>query len=224
MGVRGVSGRGQFVRHGLFDMAGWRCPEGDASSRWLIDIRTDLFPPTTMIAVTIASRRERSACRARPADRADRSVRRRGGQARAAPAAVARQRPRHSSSTIRRKTSPTRLRARRHGCSARGTRRRRRRRCLAAGIRRRAGVPAAGAGASAASLCSPATPQPRRAGLSARLSRTITSEPSSNTPTSRSSDPSRYDDALYGRLETGEQDYQRDPAYPDDPYAYQDEL
>ncbi|MHC2619086.1 hypothetical protein ACVIW2_001118 [Bradyrhizobium huanghuaihaiense] len=34
-------------------------------------------------------------------------------------------------------------------------------------------------------------------------------------------DPSRYDDALYGRLETGEQDFQRDPAYPDDPYAFQ---
>ncbi len=34
-------------------------------------------------------------------------------------------------------------------------------------------------------------------------------------------DPSRYDDALYGRLKTGEQDYQREPAYPDDPYAYQ---
>ena len=34
-------------------------------------------------------------------------------------------------------------------------------------------------------------------------------------------DPSRYDDALYGRLETGQHDYQRDPAYPDDPYAYQ---
>ncbi|MCA1361973.1 SPOR domain-containing protein [Bradyrhizobium sp. IC3069] len=34
-------------------------------------------------------------------------------------------------------------------------------------------------------------------------------------------DPSRYDDALYGRLETGEQDYQREPAYPDDPYADQ---
>jgi hypothetical protein len=33
--------------------------------------------------------------------------------------------------------------------------------------------------------------------------------------------PSRYDDALYGKLEAGEQDYQRDPAYPDDPYAYQ---
>jgi hypothetical protein len=37
----------------------------------------------------------------------------------------------------------------------------------------------------------------------------------------RQQDPSRYDDALYGRLETGENDYQRDPAYPDDPYAYQ---
>ena len=36
-------------------------------------------------------------------------------------------------------------------------------------------------------------------------------------------DPSRYDDALYGRLETGEHDYERDPAYPDDPYAYQGE-
>ena len=37
----------------------------------------------------------------------------------------------------------------------------------------------------------------------------------------RQPDPSRYDDALYGRLEAGEQDYQRDPAFPDDPYAYQ---
>ena len=36
-------------------------------------------------------------------------------------------------------------------------------------------------------------------------------------------EPARYDDALYGRQESGEQDYQRDPAYPDDPYAYQNE-
>lgn len=36
-------------------------------------------------------------------------------------------------------------------------------------------------------------------------------------------DPSRYDDALYGQLESGEQDFQRDPAYPDDPYAYQND-
>jgi len=36
-------------------------------------------------------------------------------------------------------------------------------------------------------------------------------------------DPARYDDALYGRLETGEQDLQREPAYPDDPYAFQSE-
>lgn len=34
-------------------------------------------------------------------------------------------------------------------------------------------------------------------------------------------DPSRYDDALYGQLEAGQQDFQRDPSYPDDPYAYQ---
>ncbi len=34
-------------------------------------------------------------------------------------------------------------------------------------------------------------------------------------------DPSRYDEALYGQLETGAQDFQREPAYPDDPYAYQ---
>lgn len=33
-------------------------------------------------------------------------------------------------------------------------------------------------------------------------------------------DPSRYDDALYGQLEASEQDLQRDPSYPDDPYAY----
>jgi hypothetical protein len=35
-------------------------------------------------------------------------------------------------------------------------------------------------------------------------------------------DPARYDQALYGQLEGGAQDYQRDAAYPDDPYAYQD--
>jgi hypothetical protein len=35
-------------------------------------------------------------------------------------------------------------------------------------------------------------------------------------------DPARYDDALYGQLQSGAQDYQREAAYPDDPYAYQD--
>lgn len=34
-------------------------------------------------------------------------------------------------------------------------------------------------------------------------------------------DPSRYDDALYGQIESEVQQFQRDPAYPDDPYAYQ---
>ena len=46
MGIVRVSGRGQFVCHGSMVMAGWRCPEADASSRWLIVIRTDLFLPT----------------------------------------------------------------------------------------------------------------------------------------------------------------------------------
>ena len=36
-------------------------------------------------------------------------------------------------------------------------------------------------------------------------------------------DPSRYDDALFGQIENGAQDFQREPAYPDDPYAYQGE-
>jgi SPOR domain len=36
------------------------------------------------------------------------------------------------------------------------------------------------------------------------------------------SDPSRYDDALYGPLDSAQD--QHDPAYPDDPYAYQDEF
>jgi hypothetical protein len=39
----------------------------------------------------------------------------------------------------------------------------------------------------------------------------------------RELDTSRYDDALYGQIEKGAQDYQRLPAYPDDPYAYQDD-
>ncbi len=36
------------------------------------------------------------------------------------------------------------------------------------------------------------------------------------------SDPSRYDDALYGELDPGAQPVQHDPAHADDPYAYQD--
>jgi hypothetical protein len=35
-------------------------------------------------------------------------------------------------------------------------------------------------------------------------------------------DPSRYDDALYGRVDTGDQPYQQDQVYADDAYAYQD--
>ncbi len=51
------------------------------------------------------------------------------------------------------------------------------------------------------------------AGLSRRR-RNIAEEPEP--------DPSRYDDALYGQLDTGAQQSQHDPAYADDAYAYQD--
>ena len=60
----------------------------------------------------------------------------------------------------------------------------------------------------------------RRPRISA-ASRTITSS-QQYADAEPQQDPSRYDDALYGRIESGEHDYQRDPAYPDDPYAYQD--
>jgi SPOR domain len=48
-------------------------------------------------------------------------------------------------------------------------------------------------------------------------------EPAYEDEAEQQLDPSRYDDALYGQIENGAQDYQREPAYPDDPYAYQDD-
>jgi SPOR domain len=36
-------------------------------------------------------------------------------------------------------------------------------------------------------------------------------------------DPSRYDDALYGSADNREQQYENDPGYADDPYAYRDD-
>jgi hypothetical protein len=42
----GPSGGGRIV----LKFGGGTFPEGNASSRWLIDIRTDLFQPTTMVA------------------------------------------------------------------------------------------------------------------------------------------------------------------------------
>ena len=115
------------------------------------------------------------------------------------------------------------------GCSARATKRRCRRRLCRrnTGIRRRAGIPAA-AGASS-SLRGPAAAGARASSARAssasrtitRASATIRRAASAHYADEPQQDPSRYDDALYGRLETGEHDYQRDPAYPDDPYAYQ---
>ena len=101
-------------------------------------------------------------------------------------------------------------RARRHGCSAPGMnpRRRRRRRTTTTSrnTSRRRCIPCIATARSDQQPQAPAQDydeQPQYADA----------EPQQ--------DPSRYDDALYGRIESGEQDYQRDPAYPDDPYAYQ---
>ena len=40
-------------------------------------------------------------------------------------------------------------------------------------------------------------------------------------PEPQPADLARYDDALYGAIQAGEHDFQREAAYPDDPYAYQ---
>ncbi|WP_349509705.1 SPOR domain-containing protein [Bradyrhizobium sp. Tv2a-2] len=48
-------------------------------------------------------------------------------------------------------------------------------------------------------------------------------DPQAYVEAEQETDASRYDDALYGQIENGAQDFQRDPAYPDDPYAYQGE-
>ncbi len=75
----------------------------------------------------------------------------------------------------------------------------------------------------------PVHPVHRYAASSSRPRATIRSmtqdyhEPQQYADAEPQPDPSRYDDALYGRIESGEQDFQRDPAYPDDPYAYQNE-
>ena len=59
MGICGGIWQGPIRLYGDHVLAIWRCPEGDASSRWLIDIRTDLFlPPTITIAATPTARAE----------------------------------------------------------------------------------------------------------------------------------------------------------------------
>ena len=47
-------------------------------------------------------------------------------------------------------------------------------------------------------------------------------QPTATFADDREPDLSRYDDALYGQLDPGEQEAQHDPAYGDDDYAYQD--
>ena len=68
----------------------------------------------------------------------------------------------------------------------------------------------------------PLQPLCRRQHCRARAGVSSTRRRHTPRPISTQPDPSRYDDALYGQLDAGEQDIQHDPAYPDDPYAYQD--
>ena len=196
-------------------MAGWRCPEGDASSRWLIDIRTDLFPPTRLGSRRDRMRRqgrERSAGGARTADRADRSVRRCGRANQPA-------QPRSERGPISAASSltaddepcppspPPWMQRARH---AAGRRRRRlpqeyddepritRAPCIRCTATRRQHPQRRSRTISAGASPTP-MPELRRA----RIRRAMTTRcMASSIPASS--------------------DYQHDPAYPDDPYAYQD--
>ena len=55
-----------------------------------------------------------------------------------------------------------------------------------------------------------------------RLSRTTIEAPAFADEADHQADPSRYDDALYGQLDSDAHGDQHDQAYSDDPYAYQD--
>ena len=67
---------------------------------------------------------------------------------------------------------------------------------------------------------SPVHPLHRYAAPPAAASEQDHHEPRQDTD-EQPADPSRYDDALYGPIKSVEQENARDPAYPDDPYAYQ---
>ena len=67
---------------------------------------------------------------------------------------------------------------------------------------------------------SPVHPLHRYAAPPAAASEQDHHEPQQDTD-EQPADPSRYDDALYGPIKSVEQEDAGDPAYPDDPYAYQ---
>ena len=153
-------------------------PGGDASSRWLIDTTTDLFPPAMpMIAVTTSMQsgegRERSAGRTRPSDRPDRSVREHG--ARQSDGAAARRSPR---SIMRRPRKPRMILppVRRHGCSA----------------SRRQEVPQ--------QQDYPSSVHPLQRYAAQRAAPEPDYQEARYADEDQEADPSRYDDALYGRI------------------------
>jgi SPOR domain len=66
--------------------------------------------------------------------------------------------------------------------------------------------------------------QPRFAGQPPALEPDLHHEEPDFARTEEELDPARYDDALYGQVDTGAQDdFHRDHAFPDDPYGYQDD-
>ena len=67
---------------------------------------------------------------------------------------------------------------------------------------------------------SPVHPLHRYAAPPATASEQDHHEPQQDTD-EQPADPSRYDDALYGSIKSVEPENAGDPAYPDDPYAYQ---
>jgi hypothetical protein len=68
----------------------------------------------------------------------------------------------------------------------------------------------------------PSPVHPLRRALPAPQYEDYPEEQAYQEPEQQYADPARYDEALYGQLQNGTQDYQREAAYPDDPYAYQD--
>ena len=200
MGIVRVSGRGQFVCHGSVVMAGWRCPEADASSRWLIVIRTDLFLPTpTMIAVRIRM------CAAR-AIRWRKLI----GQTDPFGTPAKPPLPLQSRANVRPQYAP----AEEEASAPAGPPPWRQRARQEAPPQQEYEEP------EPEYQPSPVHPLHRYAAPPAAASEQDHHEPQQDAD-EQPADPSRYDDALYGPIKSVEQENAGDPAYPDDPYAYQ---
>jgi len=195
-----VSGRGQFVCHGL--VVTWRVGAAprDASSRWLIIIRTDLFLPTpTMIAVANPYVRGESDPLAELAQLI--------GQIDPFGTPAKSPLPLQSRANVR----PQYALAEEEASAPAGPPPWRQRARQEAPPQQEYEEP---------EQPSPVYPLHRYAAPPAAASEQDHHEPQQDTD-EQPADPSRYDDALYGPIKSVEQENARDPAYRDDPYAYQ---